>query len=302
MRKKLTFTVLSVMFLGLVLLVPASATDLSRYNLSASQYQMLLISSEIPVIVIWALAFLSYIYLRQYALTISDSPESQGFLGLARGCQWLAWGLPLSAAITVVLAWVASQHPAALASTVIISNYIEVLFPILAFTTMSDSSRQLTKHYAAGNLLVTKHRPIGQLILVVLGIAYSYFLLHNLHVASLGSAANQYFLPIWLLILSLLVPYLYAWFLGLLTAFDIVALASQTPGIIYRRALQRLSGGLVAVIISLMAVQYLRSRLPDEQPSALDNLLWGYLIYAVCIIGFALMLSGIRQMKRIEEV
>ncbi|PIZ63149.1 hypothetical protein COY17_01230 [Candidatus Saccharibacteria bacterium CG_4_10_14_0_2_um_filter_52_9] len=99
-------------------------------------------------------------------------------------------------------------------------------------------------------------------------------LLANFDLGSLASAKNPYFLPVWLVVVSVIIPYLYAWFVGLL-----------------------------AVIFSSIALQYLNGIRPSPGYLTLDYRLLLTLIFRILGgAGFVMLIIGAGRLKKIEEV
>jgi hypothetical protein len=295
------YLLLAAIFVLLLLLIPTSSGEVIRYQVTPANYRLLFFLLEVPLIFIWAVSLYSYLKLKQYAELIADSPESSGYANLARGCQWLTWGLPISAIASILLTTISRDDQSLLPKAIIMSNYISLLFPVLAFTYMSRGSEALLSgHY---DLAKQRHKNrLIQIVFIAVGLIYSFLILKNFGASELGSSANQYYLPVWLVVISLIIPYLYAWFLGLLTVFDIISLTKFMPGILYRRAMRLMASGLVIIIGSLMSVQYIHSFVPDSHDSMRRNIIVAYLIYLVIIAGFVLLALGVRKMQRIEEV
>jgi hypothetical protein len=110
-------------------------------------------------------------------------------------------------------------------------------------------------------------------------------------------------LPAWLMIVSVIVPYLYAWCIGLLAAYEIMVFSVNVRGLLYRRALLFLVIGLVAVILSSIAYQYVNSVVPRTGELVFNyKLLLTLAIRIVSGIGFFVLAIGASRLKKIEEV
>src|SRR5205807_891103 len=98
-------------------------------------------------------------------------------------------------------------------------------------------------------------------------------------------------------------PYLYVWFVGLLAAYEITLFSRVTSGVLYRRALRLLAGGLIAVIVSAIAIQYLNGLLPSSGHVVLNyKLLLVWLCRIISGAGFVMITIGASRLKSIEEV
>ena len=107
----------------------------------------------------------------------------------------------------------------------------------------------------------------------------------------------------WLILLTIIIPYLYAWFMGLFAAYEIFLYSKQTKGLLYRRALTFLSGGFVITIISSVILQYVQSDTTRIRRISFNWLFVGiYLLLLIYASGFLLIGKGAQRLKRIEEV
>jgi hypothetical protein len=296
-----SYALLAVSYCVLTLLLPVNHTTLQAYNLTTTQYRITQLLVIIPSLTIWFVAFLGYARFRQYASVVRTAREGGHFRQLARGCTWLAWSLPISAIATLILSAIGVRWPSLHATAIIISNYINLALPLIAFSLIGSASRGLVSD-ARLRFSLTNARVIMFGFLAA-GVLYCYLVFRRLDLSSLGSTHNPFFLPIWLTVFTIIIPYLYVWFIGVLAAYEIAVFSKHTRGVLYRRAMSLLIGGLIAVIASSIALQYLNGVQPR-----LDHLVINYRLVLVvlfqCIagIGFVLMAIGATRLKRIEEV
>lgn len=295
------YVILAVVYLGLSLSLPASKTALSNYHLTSGAYHALLFFVILPFVLIWFPAFYGYVKLQEYAQSIDTSAEGPEYSQLARGLQWLAWGLPAQALVSLILNAVANDHPAFQGAAIIITNYVAIVILLGAFNCISRASRGLSER--TGSRLTAAGSKAVVLLFVVLGVVYCYLTFQHINLASLHSTDNPFYLPVWLLVLSVIVPLLYVWFLGLLAAYEVLLYGKHTRGLLYRQAIQLLSGGLVAVIASSIGVQYLRTISPRGGHLSLNNtLLLIYIIYIIMALGYISLSLGAKRLRKIEEV
>jgi hypothetical protein len=283
------------------MLLPANKVAVHNYHLTSAGYHSLLLAILLPYIGIWFAAFYGSAKLHDYAELIKKTPEGLGFTLIAKGFQWLAWGLPVPALISLWLNSIANAHPGFLPSALIITNYINVVVALVAFHLIGQGTRDLTT-LTKSRLNAAEARTI-LLIFLTLGVAFCFFIFRHLNLHSLGSTDNPYYLPAWILIPTLIIPYLYAWFTGLLAAYEIILYGRHVSGVFYRQALSLLASGMTSVIASLIFVQYLRSIAPRAGHLSLNaTLLLINIIFIFMAIGFVLMSFAASKLKRIEEV
>lgn len=290
------YAILSLIFFILTLVLPANPQAMSRYNLSASQYHVLLFIAELPLILIWFTAFYGYAKLQEYTAAIKDTPEASSYERLATGCKWLAWGLPIPALVSLLFNTFAARHAGLQPTATVFTNYFGLIFPIIAFSIMSDATQSMATQIKLS--ITATSGKLLQLGFIMIGVLYCFFTLRQLN-----ATHNPYYLPVWLVIATIIVPYLYAWFIGFLAAYNMTQVAKKTPGILYKRALGFMANGIVIVIVSLIATQYLRSALPRTAHLSLSAAFMAvYIIYAVTAIGFVLLALGASRLKKIEEI
>ena len=290
-----------VLYLLLVILLPANKIAMNTYHLNSFKYHLLLLLVVLPFIGIWFAAFYGFSKLQKYALSIRSATEGRDFHHLAAGSGWLAYALPLSAILSIVLNSLTNHYAGFHAAAVIINNYVGLLLPLVAFTLYSNSARNLSTRsnirlsLQAGRLLI--------FVFATLGVFYCYFTFRNLGVGSLTSTSNAFFLPAWLAVTTIVMPYLYIWFNGLLAAYEITLFAKKVTGVLYRQALRLVSLGIATIIISSIASQYLTSITPRSGSLGLNYVL--ILIFIIELLmagGYSFIAFGAQRLQRIEDV
>ncbi|MBC7708361.1 hypothetical protein H7Y63_03995 [Polaromonas sp.] len=295
------YFLLTSTYILLAMVLPANKVAQSAYHLSSLQYHILLLLVILPVVGIWYAAFYGFTKLHDYAQAIQSSKEGEHFKDLARGCGWLAYGLPATAITSILVNSVANSYPRYHSTAVIINNYLHLILPLIAFTILSKCARNLTDQ---ANLRLSLGRARSIIILFAsLGVIYCYLIFENIDLISLASSNNAYFLPVWLVVLSLVIPFLYSWFVGLLAAYEMVLFSQKSKGLLYRRSLRGLGYGIAAVIVSSCALQYVTSIVPRTGLLSLSSVLVAiYAIQIIAAIGYTLIAISAVRLKRIEEV
>jgi hypothetical protein len=296
-----SYFILVGLYLLLIIFLPANKIARAEYHLSILQYHILLVIVVLPLIAIWFTAFYGYAQLLRYAQSITISRESKGFAELARGCRWLAWGFPIPSIISIVLNAILNNHPGFKGADVIIDNYIALLIPLVAFSILSSGSRLLS-HRA---LLQISARALKLIVIifVVIGVLFCYLTFRQVNLRDTTSTDNPFYLPIWLMVITLTIPYLYAWFTGLLAAYEISAYARHSAGILYRRPLALLTIGIILVIAGSITLQYFTSVEHRSLHLSLDGQLVATDgIRFIAGIGYILIAFGASRLRKIEEV
>lgn len=292
------YATLVVAYVLLSFFLPVSQATREAYNLSLSQAHIIAFISVLPIFGIWFLAFYAYGLLRRYTVKVQKSREGFAFKKLTDGVMLLAWGLVAQAFASLILNGLANQFSSFQGAAVVLQNYITLAFPVIAFTAIATGTR---------HLLTDKHNyaslPGSRLLLVLfalIGAVYSYFVLHLRN----GSGDSGFYLPTFLLLSTIIIPYLYAWFSGLVAAYDIHIYARVTHGLLYKRSLGFLTAGLIVLIIASILLQYMNSlTLTITDGLSLSSVVFiDYLLLLGIGSGYAFMIHGIRGLLRIEEI
>lgn len=288
-------------YLLLALLMPINRVEAHHYMLSAEAYHVLRFSLALPLAILWLVAFYGAERVRMYARSVAKTPEGKAYAMISKGCSWLAWGLILVPTASLVLKGIVNVSAGFRPTMIIIINYLELLFTIISFSYIATGARQMAAH--AKRTYTPTAAISSQVIFIAGGVLYGYLTFRHLDLLSITSTHNPYFMPVWLIIISIIIPSLYAWFIGLLAAYDIILTSQQSQGVLYRKALQLLAFGLVILIGGLIAIQYLHTVSPRTGLLSLSPALaLTYAIYMIMMLGFTLVFLGSRQLKRIEEV
>jgi hypothetical protein len=295
------FMALAALYLVLSFVMPPNHATQKLYDLNAIQYHILIFLVMVPVLGIWFLAFYGYAKLQEYSSMIAKSAEGPSYKKIADGIMWLAWGLVIPTFLSLLLTGITNDHEGFHKAQVIISNYASIIFPVIAFSVLSTGTRQLMER---AKIFITSGRTKLLVIsFVFLGGLYCYLIFRNLDSLAARSNNNPYFLPGGLLLFTMVMPYLYAWFVGLLAAYELRLLSKSAPGILYQKAVDLLSRGLAVVVMSSIALQYLSTVLPATGKLSLGYiLLLVYVLLAVIGIGYALTALGAKRLKKLEEV
>ncbi len=295
------FGILGLLYVLLIFILPPSQVTMLAHHLSAAQYRIVLLSLSLPNLVAWFAAFLGYGKLREYAHHVYKTDGGGHFEQLATGCAWLAYSLPLPAVAGLLLNSAANRWPHFHPTAIILSNYIYLILPLIAFSIIGSASRGLVSN-AKLKFSLASSRLIIVLFLSA-GVSYCYLTFRQFDLTSLHSNNNPYFLPLWLMVITVTIPFLYTWFVGLLAAYEISLYSKQVHGLLYRRSLRLMTGGLIAVIASSITLQYLNSVHPQVGYLVLDyHLLLTTLFALIGTVGFVLLALGATRLKRIEEV
>jgi len=173
---------------------------------------------------------------------------------------------------------------------------------LIAFLIIGSAARGI----GGQNNKVDLGRLSSQVVIALLtigGVVYCFLVLRSFNLNSMSDTQNHYHMPVWLAVLTVIIPYLYAWFVGIMSAYEITLHAKGVKGLLYRKALMNIVTGLLAVVLSFIAVQYLNNAW--QMPAHV--IFTGHLVVSTIFriiggAGYILMAIGANRLKRIEEV
>jgi hypothetical protein len=291
----------TVIYILVIFLMPDSKASLHSYDVSSVDYNAASLIVAVPSIIVWFVSFIGYTKLRSYASLISKTNEGPHFDRLSTGTTWLAWSLPLMSIFNHTTSGVAHKVASFHATSIILNNYFDMILTFISFAIIGSavhgiimSNKKETKALSSKLIMV---------VFIVLGLSYCYLTLRAFDLSSLSSTQNPYKLPAWLMIVSVIIPYMYAWFVGLLASYQLTLAAKNTTGILYRRALYYIVGGLIAIILAAIAVQYLNGVIPSTGHFVLNYKSFVVITFRVVSgLGFISLATGANRLKKIEEV
>jgi hypothetical protein len=291
------YALLVLVYILIVLVMRPNPMTLQAYHLEPLAYRVLLLAiNGIPAFLTWFAAFYGYEQLRRYHKTVAGSKEGTAFGELTRASKWLALYLPVASLISLILNAVANVHLPFRATASIITNYAVVVMALMAMSAFGNGGRLLAD--------TVKSRPgLGKtrflvLCFIAMGILYCYLVIrHSLE------DSHAYYMPLALLLITVVVPLFYAWCSGLMAALDITAYATKVTGVLYKRALRGLSAGIIAIIAGAILLQYLSSVSPPRGRLIIgSSLLLRYLLYACLAGGFLLIGNAAKKLQQIEKI
>jgi hypothetical protein len=290
------YLVLLVITIVLVIAIPPSPGTINKYHISLTEYRILISTLILPFAIIWFSAFYAYNRMRLYSNEIQHTREGKAFKNISDGIGVLAWGLAITTILSILFGAIANAHSGFTATQKVIIGYFDILVPLIGFTFIGNGTRKLN--------VIAKLRPslVGTRMIVFVFLVIGVFYTH-LVVTNSAHSQNPYYLSLYWLLLTFIIPFLYAWFIGLLCANEIRLYAQSIKGIIYKRVLIQLAAGIAIVILSSIASQFISSVYLTKHSIAVGSaLLFIYPVLVIEAIGYGLIAYGARWLKRIEEV
>jgi hypothetical protein len=251
----------------------------------------------VPYGIIWYVAFYAFAKLTEYSQEIKGYPDGKAFSKITTGMGVLVFGLVLPTAITLILSNIASHHHGFKSTSVIIGNYLAILVVIITFAYISSGTRLL--------ITAVKQRPalwgmrIFALFYIALSVIFTYLVItyHLKH-------PHVYYLNTALLIATIIIPYLFGWFMALYSAYEFGIYARHAKGLLYRRALRLLSYGIAVAIAGSVAIQFLSNTFlaANARHSLGYALAVDYILLVIIAAGLSMVALGTKKLKKFEEV
>lgn len=296
-KKYVSFGMLAVLYLLLIIVLPFDQVTSDLYHLTDSQYRIFLALISIPVVIAWFAAFYGYAALEGYASRIKRTAEGDAYMQLSKGLRWLAWGTPIIAIMSAVLGGIVSDHHHFFHAAVILKHYALVIVGLVTFTYTSYGSSRLLA-LLKGKPAIRSNRLL-MLLFAALAIAYTTRVLTTLQHAGNG----PYFMPDWVVLFTIVAPVLYGWFMAILTVYELFIYSKHAKGLLYKRALLLLYGGISTIVISSSLLEFILLRTMHLRSIILNtSFVIGYIALLLFAIGFVLVAVGGQRLKRIEEV
>lgn len=295
------YIALALLYVALTFLTPLDPRLIDRYEIGEIRLNLIRLSIAIPLLGIWFAAFYGYSKFKAYADLIKESKDGRAFTHIANGLGLLALSLPLRSILSVAFRSLTQQSPDLLPLATIISNYITLLFTLGAFLLIFRGSQHLTAIVKTeGKLHSYALAGFG-----ILAIFYTYLALTNpaRMVATDNVDKAVYFLPDPLILLTIVLPYVFIWFIGLKTFVNLQAYQTHSDGVVYKRILTYLTRGVATVIIMSIVLQFLRELVSPLSQLSLGPLLGiVYLLLIGMAVGYLYIAAGAKRLQKIEEV
>jgi hypothetical protein len=296
-----SLSVFALTYVTFTFIIPVDPDVLAKYDISATSIKLLLLTVILPLIGIWYIAFYGYYRFKQYANTVRKSKDGQAFNTISTGLKILAFGLPINSLASSLLSYMVRENSDVAPTASIINTMIPLLIALGAFWYIQKGARDLIG-------LVKKIPGFSDAtILSFLMLAAGYCFLTFTHLNDAPSPGTLtsavFYLPDWLVMVAIVVPYMYVWYKGVVAAFCILYYSKNIGGIWYKQAFALLAAGITAVIISSILLQYLTALSLQLRNLSLGVLLLIiYILLMVIAVGYLLIAQGSKKLHLIEEV
>lgn len=293
-----SFLALTALYVVLALTLPTDPKILEKYQIDQAQSRLLSLTIIVPIVLIYLTALYGFIRFKRYSASIQDTNEGRPFEWITRGLTVLVFSLPALSVVSSLLTYTSFRYPDLLPTITIARNYLSLILPLTAFTLLEKGARGLYQ-----TLKRTKSHSdplLSPVVIIVLSVVFTWLVTTRQEGVS-GETA--YYLPTWLIITTLAIPFLYTWCKGIMAAFYLFIYKNRVKGTIYRSAIAYLSMGLGTILFSSISIQALTTvsaRL--NRLNLTPILIIIYILVGLYAVGYGLVAHGAKQLKKIEEV
>jgi hypothetical protein len=303
-RVLIVYIVVAVAYTLLALLLPTDPKTLEQYKLSEFRMDLLQLSLVVPVLAIWFAAFYGYDKFSHYARTIAKSKDGNAFRFIANGLGVLAFGLAINAILGSILNYLILESPRLTASLTIVRNYSSMLMYLIAFWLIRKGTQELLA-ITPRSKNANRRGSALTMLSSSLAVLYTFLIFQNPNrqIPDGPAVRATYYLPDWLILLTIILPYLYIWMLGFQAVINIYIYMKSVKGVLYRQMLELLAKGLAGIILISIILQLLVNFGSLFRSMALGPLLLiVYLLVAGIAVGFIYVAAGAKRLQKIEDV
>lgn len=299
----LLFTLFILLYIGMAVGLAPDPRTLQHYHISTAVDRLINFVIVLPVVAIAYITLYGYSRLKRYAVSIRKAPEGKGLFYVATGLGYLAFSIPVTAIISNWTDRTVRHSPNLLPTGVIINNYISLGFLLVGFIFIAYGARSIYSYIKKPAHITTIH--LLALGVLFLGVTYAFVVMKSPYrqIAEPVSGRAIYYLPDWLILVTIILPYVFTWYLGVMSGFYIYLYSKHVKGVIYKHALQYVAVGLEGIIAAYILVRYISAVANSLiHLSLAPLLLLIYILLIIISIGFILIALGARRLQKIEEV
>jgi hypothetical protein len=305
MQKK--YYTLLLIFLAIYItlswITPVKEAVLDHYHITAVQLKLISLSLIIPVAAIWFIAFYGFINFKSYSQIIKDEVDGKGLDKIASGLSILAMGMVVTSILSAATSYWTATHPEHIPAGVIVRNLVSVVIAVSAYSLMYKGATILR------NTTKTRENSVRRIAFYItyaaFALGYAYLTLNrdDKRIAATELRRGSYYLPDWLIIAAVVVPYLVAWLLGIVAVVNLGDYKHNVKGIIYKEVLAKLSMGIAVVVLAAIGVQILGFISESFLEASLQKILGIiYLLLAFIAAGYVLIAIGAKKLKKLEGI
>lgn len=287
----------------ILLTIAAPASQNTQTQIDEVTRLVLTATLLIPYMLTWLIAVVGWYHFNRFAAATErkHARNYAGFRLISRGLGILIFDLisiPLINAARKV--WATDGDAAAILT--ILSNYLHILIPLIAFICLFLGSRKLVQssHYAiAVRSTILPSLVATSLFTVLFTIAV--FGNTSRQVATEAGRFASYYISDPLIVLTIIIPLAATWFAGLQAVLQIERYVHSLSQAKWRRAIVNLFHGLLAVISSSIILQAITA-FGSEQLQQVNLILIIVIIYLFIIlqaVGYFFIRASAKQLRHL---
>ena len=289
------FYILAVLAIALALGLPPDPKHLAELHTDSFSYRLAVASILVPYALIWFAGFYAFEKLQQYSKPLKGTKDGDAFRKITRGMGALAFSLVVPTIISLILKAIVVHNRDFEIPSIIITHYLALVPGLVSFFLLYNGARALL-NTVNGRVRRPDIRWHAAWFLL-LSVVFTHIAIQN------HFQANPYHMPLVVLMVTIIVPYLYGWVVGLLCAYDLYVYGDMVKGVLYRRAMKQFAAGILIAIIASIAIQFINTTLLQQIKDSLGAILiFNYCLLAVIATGLVLIALGTKKLKLMEEV
>jgi hypothetical protein len=276
--------------------IPPPAGTLSQYHITLAQLRI--VDSTIILLYagIWWCALYGFYTLHDYLELIRKNKDGKALSKLTIGIGLLAYWLPISSNFSLYTNWYIEKHPEHTAAVGLLQNYMMLAIPLAAFIFICIGARQLGD--LTNSRITLTEINVMLISLIVIGTTYAHLI-----VSTDNRLNSAYHMKPLAMLITLAVPYIYMWGIGLMAVYEIHHYRTKVPGVVYRKSWRTLAMGVGSIIFVSIVLQFL---VTISQKLTRLSFSWilmlVYVLLIMLAVSYILIAIGVRTLKKIEEV
>lgn len=303
MRRILIFVYvpLAVIYIVMSWIYPTDPATIAVRHLSKVEARGMALTLAISLIIVWLFAFYGAWRLREYSSSIKQYPDGKGFMSMSTGILLIALYLPIRSVAKIILNYSAFRYPSLTQSTNLVVTYLCIIIPLIAYLFISRAAQGLVAMTKAKISLRMMYLLALAFCLLAVTYCYATFTNANKLTPSDWLITTDYEISEPIRMLTILVPYLFMWSIGLIAVYEIYIYQKVVKGIVYRQCLRLLCIGLAIEILASICMQYVTAIAASITKIPTPIML--VILYSVLIliaVAFCIIAKGVSRLRRLE--
>ncbi len=293
------FALLMLTYIVLNFTLPTDPQSLEKYQLTQTGARLLTFTFVAPLIIIYTAAFYGFIRFDDYADKVRKTKEGPHFQKLAVGLMILAFSLPIQSIIGSLFNYVKHGNEGLVPVVTVFREYTLLIFAFAAVFMIAKGAEGLfeTLRKSKKKTIPSNYALIGT---IIIASVYTWLITAE---SSTAVAEPAHYLPDWLIVLTLAIPYVFVWCIGIRAALQLHHYQNGIKGVIYKRAFDYLSRGVGVIIFISIFLQFITTLTEHlNRLSLAPLLLVFYFLVALYGVGYGFVARGAKKLKQIEEV